>query len=143
MVDFQEAKIPRKLAPTIGIAVDPRRVNLSTEALAANVERLQAYRKRLILFPRKSGQQKKGDAEKSEVEKATKGEGVVRKLHEKGILAVAKRPEGFSETKKSEMGKGTEAAYRVLRDARSEARLVGVRERRAKAKADEAAASKK
>ena len=34
-------------------------------------------------------------------------------------------------------------AYRKLRDARSEARLVGKREKRAKDKADEAAAAKK
>lgn len=34
-------------------------------------------------------------------------------------------------------------AYRKLRDARSEARLVGVREKRAKAKADEADSKKK
>lgn len=47
------------------------------------------------------------------------------------------------EVKRSEMGSGTEGAYRVLREARSEARLVGVREKRAKAKADEASASKK
>lgn len=47
------------------------------------------------------------------------------------------------EVKRSEMGQGTKNAYRVLRDARSDARLVGVRELRAKAKADEAQASKK
>ena len=53
------------------------------------------------------------------------------------------REEAISEVKKSEMPKGEEAAYRKLREARSEARLVGVREKRAKAKADEAAATKK
>lgn len=41
------------------------------------------------------------------------------------------------------MPAGETAAYTRLREARSEARLVGVREKRAKAKADEAAASKK
>ena len=41
------------------------------------------------------------------------------------------------------MGEGESAAYRKLRDARSEARLVGVREKRAKAKDDEATAAKK
>ena len=41
------------------------------------------------------------------------------------------------------MPEGTENAYRKLRDARSEARLVGVREKRAKAKAEEAQATKK
>jgi large subunit ribosomal protein L13e len=59
---MQEAGIPRKFAPTIGISVDPRRQNLSTESLAVNVERLKAYRARLILFPRKLGQVKKGDS---------------------------------------------------------------------------------
>lgn len=38
---------------------------------------------------------------------------------------------------------GEEAAYRKLRDARSEARYVGKREKRAKAKVDEAESSKK
>ncbi len=41
------------------------------------------------------------------------------------------------------MGEGEKGAYRRLRDARSEARLVGVREKRAKAKAEEAQAAKK
>ena len=50
----------------------------------------------------------------------------------------------IGEVQRSEMGKGEEGgAYRRLRDARSEARLVGVREKRAKAKADEASAPKK
>ena len=39
--------------------------------------------------------------------------------------------------------KPTENAYRKLRDSRSEARLVGVREKRAKDKADESEAKKK
>lgn len=53
------------------------------------------------------------------------------------------RAEAVSEIDRSDMGEGTKDAYRVLREARSEARLVGVREKRAKAKADEAQASKK
>lgn len=53
------------------------------------------------------------------------------------------RAEAVGEIERSEMGEGTKDAYRVLREARSEARLVGVREKRAKAKADEAQASKK
>ena len=49
----------------------------------------------------------------------------------------------MSEIKRADIGEGTKDAYRVLREARSEARLVGVREKRAKAKADEAQATKK
>jgi len=67
LTELKEAGIPRKLAPTIGISVDPRRQNLSTESLSVNVDRLKAYRARLILFPRKVGQHKKDDATKEDV----------------------------------------------------------------------------
>ena len=40
---MQEAGIPKKYAPTIGISVDYRRQNLSEESLAENVERLVNY----------------------------------------------------------------------------------------------------
>ena len=50
---------------------------------------------------------------------------------------------GFTEISSGEMPEGEEAAYRKLRDVRSEARLVGVREKRAKAKAEEAESKKK
>ena len=53
------------------------------------------------------------------------------------------REEAVSEVKRSEMGEGTKDAYRTLRLARSDARLVGVREKRAKVKAEEATAAKK
>lgn len=53
------------------------------------------------------------------------------------------RQKAIGEIEQSELGKGTEDAYRVLRDGRSDARLVGVREKRAKSKADEANAAKK
>ena len=53
------------------------------------------------------------------------------------------KEKAIGEVKRSEMGEGEKAAYRRLRDARSDARLVGVREKRAKAKAEEATAAKK
>ncbi|KAI9850025.1 MAG: 60S ribosomal protein L13 [Pleopsidium flavum] len=110
-----------------------------------NVERLKTYRSRLILFPRVSGQHKKSDSSKDEVDahKDAPSDKVVRKLgHGIPIKNVALE-EAIGEVKRSEMGKGEEGAYRKLRDARSDARLVGVREKRAKAKSDEASAVKK
>ncbi|KAI9719777.1 MAG: hypothetical protein M1812_003265 [Candelaria pacifica] len=141
--ELKEAGIPRKFARTIGISVDPRRQNLSEESLSTNVERLKSYQARLILFPRRSGQPKKGDAPAEEVKKAQKGEiDVARHLHNaQPIKNVTTIGEAFSERK--ELGEGEKEAYRRLRDARSEARLVGVREKRAKAKAEEAQAAKK
>ena len=51
---------------------------------------------------------------------------------------------GISEISKDEMPEAVEGgAYRKLREARSEARFVGVREKRAKAKAEEAESKKK
>ena len=50
---------------------------------------------------------------------------------------------GVLEIKSSEMPKGNENAYAELRRARSDARYVGVREKRAKAKAEAEEAKKK
>jgi len=143
-VTLQEANIPRKLAPTIGISVDPRRANLSEETVAVNVERLKAYRARLILFPRKSGQHKTLDASKDDVKAAQEEHGKIIK-HLGKVLPIenVSREAAVGEVKRSEMGEGTKDAYRTLRLARSDARLVGVREKRAKAKSDEATAAKK
>ena len=123
--------------------MDHRRANLSIDSLNANVDRLKSYRARLILFPRKSGQFKKSDSSKEDVEAATKGEGMAQKTHHIMPVMNQAKAEAISEVKKSDMPKGEEKAYRKLRDARSEARLVGVREKRRKAKEDEAAATKK
>ncbi|KAH6678383.1 putative 60S ribosomal protein L13 [Halenospora varia] len=139
LTELKEAGIPRKLAPTIGISVDPRRQNLSTESLAVNVERLKAYRARLILFPRKLGQHKKGDASKEEVSNVKDVVSSVR-----SGLPITNAESGFAEIKKGDVPSAVEGgAYRKLRDARAEARNLGKREKRAKEKADEAAAAKK
>ena len=54
--------IGKKEAQTIGISVDYRRRNRSVEGMQANVQRLKEYKSKLILFPKKAGQPKKGDA---------------------------------------------------------------------------------
>jgi large subunit ribosomal protein L13e len=138
-LSIQAAGIPRKLAHTIGIAVDPRRQNLSEEGLKANVERLKEYQKRLILFPRRVGKHKKTDASAEDVKKAKAGEGISEKV----ALALPILNEAVLEEVKIKDVKGEDNAYRKLRLARSDARLIGVREKRAKAKADEAEAKKK
>ncbi|KAL8999394.1 MAG: hypothetical protein Q9188_005889 [Gyalolechia gomerana] len=143
LAELKEASIPRKLAPTIGISVDPRRANLSTESLAANVDRLKAYRARLILFPRRTGQHKELDSSKEEIVEHTKEGKVVRKTGLALPITNISREEAIGEVSKGDMPEGTEGAYRKLREARSDARLVGVREKRAKAKAEESQATKK
>lgn len=51
---LQAAGIPKKLASTIGIAVDHRRKNRSLEGLQANVQRLKTYKAKLVIFPRRA-----------------------------------------------------------------------------------------
>ncbi|EGS20003.1 60S ribosomal protein eL13 [Thermochaetoides thermophila DSM 1495] len=135
--ELKAAGIPRLLAPTIGIAVDHRRKNLSEESLAANVQRLKDYKARLILFPRKSNKPKKADTPKDQQTAET-----TTSLRTSFGVEQPLAP-GFTEISKSEIPAGIEGgAYRALRKARSDARLVGVREKRAKEKA-EAEANKK
>lgn len=126
------------MAPTIGISVDPRRQNLSGESLAINVARLKAYSARLILFPRKLGQHKNGDATKDEI-KDVNSVGTF-----KLALPIVHADKEIVEIKKSDLPAAIEGgAYRKLRDSRADARFAGKREKRAREKADEAAAAKK
>lgn len=126
------------MAPTVGISVDFRRQNLSEESLVANVARLKAYKERLIVFPRKGAKHPKAgdskDIDLSNIETvSTVG----------AILPIIPVAGGISEIKKSDLPKPIEGgAFAKLRKARSEARLQGVREKRARDKA-EAEANKK
>lgn len=62
LAELKEAGIGRKEARGVGIVVDHRRRNLSEEGKALNVERLKAYKAKLIVFPRKASKPKKGDS---------------------------------------------------------------------------------
>ncbi len=98
----------------------------------------------MIVFPRRKGQHKKSDSTKEEVEEHEKDHSKrTRKTHSVLPIVDDARANAISEVKRSEMPKGEEDAYKKMRTARSDARLVGVREKRAKAKADETAAAKK
>ncbi|EXJ55822.1 50S ribosomal protein L13e [Cladophialophora yegresii CBS 114405] len=145
MQELKEAGIPRKLASTIGIAIDPRRLNTNQETLTANVQRLKTYKSRLILFPRKSGQFKKLDSSEEDVKMASDDSSkIAKKIH--GVLPIDSGvgiKHAFSEIKKGDMPKGEEAAYTKLRNLRADARYVGAREKRNKAKAEAEEAKKK
>ena len=104
----------------------------------------------MILFPRKSGQHKKLDASPEEVKAAKaafaaegKTEGYTANVGATFPIKNSFPEEAVTEVKRDSMPKGEEGAYRRLRLARSDARNQGVREKRAKAKAEEAAAAKK
>ena len=51
LAELKASGINRRLATTIGIAVDARRRNKSVESLQTNAQRLKEYKSKLILFP--------------------------------------------------------------------------------------------
>ena len=69
--ELKAASLSAAFARTIGIAVDSRRKNRSEEALARNVARLNEYKAKLVLFPRKADKPKKGDASADDVAAAS------------------------------------------------------------------------
>ncbi|TDZ16727.1 60S ribosomal protein L13 [Colletotrichum orbiculare MAFF 240422] len=136
LAELKAAGIPRLYAPTIGIAVDGRRQNLSEESLAANVARLKAYKERLVVFPRRSNKAKQGD---SKVDLAS----TETSKNLSSSFPIAKLASGFSEVAKSDAPKPIEGgAYRKLRDQRAEARNQGKKEKRARDAAEAEAAKK-
>lgn len=54
------ANLSARFARTVGIAVDHRRTNTNEASLQLNVERLNTYKSKLILFPRNPDKPKKG-----------------------------------------------------------------------------------
>ncbi|KAG1249567.1 hypothetical protein G6F68_013252 [Rhizopus microsporus] len=132
--ELKEAGIHRKEARSVGIAVDHRRRNRSNESLELNVQRLKAYKAKLIVFPRKAASPKKGDSEAAEVASAVQFRGALFPVEQ-----VAAVPEARAITAEEKKGN----AYMKLRYARSAARTLGAREKRARDKAEEEANKKK
>ena len=116
--ELRVAGIHKKMARTIGISVDPRRRNKSTESLQANVQRLKEYRSKLILFPRKPSAPKKGDSSADRTLMPT------RNVYQKEKACVITEEKDFK-------------AFASLRMARANARLFGIRAKRAKEAAEQ------
>lgn len=135
LAELKEAGIPKKLAPTIGVAVDHRRVNRSQESLQANVARLKAYKAALVVFPRKAGKPKAGDADAAALAAVGQAAGALFPIAPKAAPVVEKA--ALSADLKA--GK----AYYTLRLERTNKRLAGKRAKRAADEAAEAAAAAK
>ncbi|XP_064336935.1 large ribosomal subunit protein eL13, partial [Camelus dromedarius] len=131
--ELRVAGIHKKVARTIGISVDPRRRNKCTESLQTNVQRLKEYRSKLILFPRKPSAPKKGDSSAEELKLAAQLTGPVmpiRSVYKKEKARVITEEENFK-------------AFASLRMARANARLFGIRAKRAKEAAEQDVEKKK
>merc|ERR1712137_529029 len=127
--ELKAAGLGAKQAQSIGIAVDHRRKNRSEESLQANVQRLKTYKANLVVFPRRTKKTKSGDASAEDISKAVALQGAVQPLVKPSPRqkAVKVDPKGAS-------------AYAQMRIARSDAKYVGVREKRAKEKEEKAKA---
>lgn len=63
--ELKKAGLSVQFARTIGITVDHRRKNRSLEAFQRNVQRLKAYKEKLVLLPKKAGQLKKASKDQT------------------------------------------------------------------------------
>jgi len=132
LAELKEAGVGRKEARGVGIVVDHRRRNLSEEGKKLNVERLQAYKARLIVFPRKAGKPKMGDSSAEALKALTTRASIA--------LPVAQPAEA---PRKITAAEKEFKAFRTLRVARANQRHEGARKARAAKKEEEEAAKKK
>ena len=123
--ELKAAGVSPKLARTIGIAVDHRRVNKSEESLAANKARLQEYMSKLVVFPRGS-KVKAGDTAKAEARAVPQLKGA--------ILPISNTRNVEFVTVTDEMK--AQRAYHVLRLEHNNAKMEGKRIKRAKDEED-------
>jgi len=131
-VELREAGINRKEARGIGIVVDHRRRNLSEEGKELNVQRLVAYKEKLVVFPRKASKPKKGDSTGDDILADTTRSSM-------RLANPYKRDAPRTITEKERLF----SAYQTLRGARANARYDGARKVRAAKKEEEEANKKK
>eukprot|EP00584_Thalassiosira_punctigera_P020968 CAMPEP_0172574544 /NCGR_PEP_ID=MMETSP1067-20121228/136751_1 /TAXON_ID=265564 ORGANISM="Thalassiosira punctigera, Strain Tpunct2005C2" /NCGR_SAMPLE_ID=MMETSP1067 /ASSEMBLY_ACC=CAM_ASM_000444 /LENGTH=207 /DNA_ID=CAMNT_0013367173 /DNA_START=473 /DNA_END=1096 /DNA_ORIENTATION=- len=79
--ELKGAGFTARYARTVGIAVDHRRTNKSAESLALNVARLEEYKSKLVVFPKKRlSKVKNGDSSAEECKAATQFDGTILPL---------------------------------------------------------------
>mmetsp|Transcript_1695 Transcript_1695/g.2434 ORF Transcript_1695/g.2434 Transcript_1695/m.2434 type:complete len:209 (+) Transcript_1695:192-818(+) len=116
--ELKAAGLTAAYARTVGIAVDHRRINRSVESLDANVARLNEYKSKLIVFPKRRGQIKAGDSSKEETTGATQLVG--------GVLPLSKPSDEIVMSEVTDEMKATKA-FTQMRVARKETKVTGYR----------------
>lgn len=122
LAEVKAAGLTAAYARTIGIAVDHRRQNRNQEIFDANVQRLKEYQSKIIVFPRN------GKAEAEQV------------LSTSAAFPIAQPATDVEARAVEDNG---ESAFRTLRLARSDKKFKGIREKRAREKAEAEAEKKK
>jgi len=141
LAELKEAGVSKRSALGLGISVDHRRRNKSDRSLKDNVQRLKQYKSKLVVFPRRKVSKrhpaKKTDASAEEQSKVTQLGG--RVVLPVARAAVKTRHRVITDEEK----KSKVSMYAWLRRARADARLVGIRKKRAEDKAKEPGAQAK
>ncbi|XP_059622477.1 large ribosomal subunit protein eL13 [Phlebotomus argentipes] len=122
--ELKGAGLTSGFAKTIGIAVDRRRRNKSVEQRQINIQRLKEYRNKLILFPiHEKRKLQKGEAPPETCKLATQVKRKVMPIRNPKptvtVRAITNRERKFS-------------AFKTMKKARSDARLVGIRAKKAR-----------
>ncbi|KDN38273.1 putative ribosomal protein L13B [Tilletiaria anomala UBC 951] len=130
--EIKAAGLKKKDAASIGIPIDHRRKNKSEEGLKLNAARIQAYRERIVVLPRRT---KKNKGQRPDI----KSLDTVR-----DVAAAFPIPAGVaSEAPRAITAEEKEFnAYRTLREARATHRFEGGRKARLAKKEEEEKAKK-
>mmetsp|Transcript_370 Transcript_370/g.234 ORF Transcript_370/g.234 Transcript_370/m.234 type:complete len:210 (+) Transcript_370:47-676(+) len=118
LAELKGAGLTAAYARTVGIAVDTRRSNRSMETLNLNIARLNEYKSKLVVFPKRRGSVKAGDSSKEETGAATQFAGAILPLEKKADEIVME--EVTDEMKATK-------AFTTMRVARKETRVAGYR----------------
>ncbi|TEB18794.1 ribosomal protein L13 [Perkinsus sp. BL_2016] len=126
--ELKAAGISVHVARSIGVAVDSRRRNKSEEAKALNVERLLAFKSKLVVFPRGS-KVKKGDTAKSEL----------KNVAQNTLREIIPLPKAQAKLVARPISKAERSAsvFATLRKVRVDKKLFGKRQKKAAEKKDE------
>lgn len=139
--ELRAAKISPAFAQTVGIAVDHRRTDGSEEALQLNVQRLENYKSKLILFPRRADKPKKGDIADSTADKLKSAEAGKQNVT-KHVLEKPAAKKRVAATKITQEMRDARV-FKRLRQLQVNKRYLGKREKRAKEAAEKEAEAKK
>ena len=131
--ELRKAGLTAAFARTVGIAVDHRRVNQNVAVLEANVARLESYKSKLILFPRKEGKQKQGEIPDSTAER------VASATQATASHALFNVPAANPRTKRVAISDElkNQKVYQKQRTVRTNSKYTGAREERARKAAEE------
>lgn len=134
MQELKQAKISPRFAQTVGITVDHRRQDTSEEGLQLNVQRLESYRSKLILFPRRADKPKKGDINDATADKLKSAETAKQNTNKHVLDKPASKVR--EATQKITKEQKDLRVFRKLRQLQVNKKYKGKREKKAKEQAE-------